>query len=377
MAIKYRQIAEELRDSILSEQKIISYKLPTEKELCNKYRVSRQTIRQALRILTEEKLITACQGSGFFTVPLSEHLNKIKIVLLVSEDNEYIYPAFLSELQAALRQQGLSLTIYTTRNNYNKERAILTELLSQRPAVLLVEGIRDAFPNPNIDLYETLQLSGTNILFINTNYSQLQHISFVRSDDFEGGYLLGKHFITADFQKISCILPDFAANAKERYCGLLASYRDSVLPMPENDIFWYSYNDLSSLRTRRNTEFLTNFIRRNLYQQDAVFCYNDEIAYWLIKELSYADIKVPEQISIASFDNSYLCSISTPPITSLSMPAHGFCDEIADFVEKVIKQLSSYEASSYNKVIPDASSIYSKTLPWELISRSSVLTFSE
>ena len=147
--------------------------------------------------------------------------------------------------------------------------------------------------------------------------------------------------------------------------------------MPENDIFWYSYNDLSSLRTRRNTEFLTNFIRRNLYQQDAVFCYNDEIAYWLIKELSYADIKVPEQISIASFDNSYLCSISTPPITSLSMPAHGFCDAIADFVEKVIKQLSSYEASSYNKVIPDASSIYSKTLPWELISRSSVLTFSE
>lgn len=375
MAIKYRQIAKELRDSILAEQKIISYKLPTEKELCDKYRVSRQTIRQALRILTEENLITARQGSGFFTVPLSEHLNKIKIVLLVPEDNEYTYPAFLSELQSLLR--GLSLTIYTTRNNYNRERAILGELLLQTPAVLLVEGIQDAFPNPNIDLYEKLQFSGTNILFINTKYAQLQHIPFVRSDDFEGGYLLGKHFITADFKKISCILPDFAANAKDRYCGLLASYRNSLLPMPENDIFWYSYNDLNSLRTRRNTEFLTNFIRRNLYQQDAVFCYNDEIAYWLIKELSYADIKVPEQISIASFDNSYLCSISTPPITSLSMPEHGLCDAIAEFVTEVIKQLSSYEVSPYNKAITEASSIYSKTLPWELISRSSVLTSSE
>ena len=64
MAAKYLLIAQDLRNYIQTHQRIRAYKLPTEQELCAKYGVSRQTIRQALMLLEEENRITRIQGSG-------------------------------------------------------------------------------------------------------------------------------------------------------------------------------------------------------------------------------------------------------------------------------------------------------------------------
>jgi len=58
MSAKYKIIAQELRAQMLSSQSLRSYKLPTEHELCSRYQVSRQTVRQALHVLEAEELIT-------------------------------------------------------------------------------------------------------------------------------------------------------------------------------------------------------------------------------------------------------------------------------------------------------------------------------
>ena len=355
MAIKYQLIAEELRKQILSAKCLISYKLPTEKELCEKYRVSRQTIRQALYVLAEEKLITSRQGSGFYTIPLSEHLNENKIVMLISEENEYTYPQFLSQIQANLRNHRLSLTIYVTHNDINIERNILHNLEQESISILIVEGIQSAFENPNIDIYERLQFLGTKIIFISHHYPQLTNVLTVLSDNTTGGYLLGKHFIANGCHNFCAILPDSVQNAKERYAGLQMAYRDHQLPIPSNNIFWYSEEDLFTLRMRHDTSFLTAFIRNMALKYHSVFCYSDEISYWLIKELSYANISVPGQLAVASFDNSYLCTLSRPAITSLALPSDEPAASIANMVINIL-----HDQTMENKM-----------LPWEILSRGS------
>ena len=97
MSAKYLTIAQDLRNFILSHQSITTYKLPTEQEMCEKYGVSRQTIRQALMLLEEENLIIRIQGSGAYILPQADYLRKVKIVLLVAEENEYIYPQMISD----------------------------------------------------------------------------------------------------------------------------------------------------------------------------------------------------------------------------------------------------------------------------------------
>lgn len=61
---RYRQIAEEFRRQIASGRLKAGDALPTEMELCEAKDISRHTAREALRILTEDGLITRRRGAG-------------------------------------------------------------------------------------------------------------------------------------------------------------------------------------------------------------------------------------------------------------------------------------------------------------------------
>lgn len=61
---RYRQIADELRQKIASGRLKAGDALPTEMELCETEGISRHTAREALRILTEDGLISRRRGAG-------------------------------------------------------------------------------------------------------------------------------------------------------------------------------------------------------------------------------------------------------------------------------------------------------------------------
>lgn len=352
---KYQTIAKELRDQILLAKSVIPHKLPTEAALCEKYRVSRQTIRQALLALEKENLITRRQGSGAYTVPQSEHLREKKIVLLISNREEYIYPKFIGSFESELRKQHLSLSVFITGNDVNTERSILSALLEDSVFLLISELPMSLFPNPNMDLYEKLLIGGSKIIFLNPCLSSIPGAHFVYSDDITGGRLAGEHLISMQRFTPFTLLPDYDYNANLRYAGLQSAYKDALLKIPTDNIFRYSKKDLSTLRSRQDTGFLTDFIRRYAQHCDSVLCYNDEIAYWLMKELSYAGISVPGQIAVISFDNSYLCTLSSPSITSLRLPLNEPTATLCSMVQNLLVEKE----------------INNKILPWEIVSRGS------
>jgi DNA-binding GntR family transcriptional regulator len=63
---KYQQVADQLRGAIQSGELRPGEALPTEKQLAERYGVSRPTIRAALGLLRTEGLIDARQGSGAY-----------------------------------------------------------------------------------------------------------------------------------------------------------------------------------------------------------------------------------------------------------------------------------------------------------------------
>lgn len=66
---KYQEIAEDLRKRIRSGEFAPGAKLPTEDDLRDEYRASRNTIRQAVEILAREGLVARRQGQGTFVTP--------------------------------------------------------------------------------------------------------------------------------------------------------------------------------------------------------------------------------------------------------------------------------------------------------------------
>src|SRR6201996_7546310 len=65
----YLQVVRALKDEIVSGVHPVGSQLPTEEELCGRFSVSRYTVREALRRLREDGLVSSRQGAGTTVVP--------------------------------------------------------------------------------------------------------------------------------------------------------------------------------------------------------------------------------------------------------------------------------------------------------------------
>jgi len=68
MMTRYEHVARELRNLIRSGEWTAGERIPTEPELCERFHVSRTTIRQAVQILSGEGLLICRQGLGTFVL---------------------------------------------------------------------------------------------------------------------------------------------------------------------------------------------------------------------------------------------------------------------------------------------------------------------
>jgi GntR family transcriptional regulator, transcriptional repressor for pyruvate dehydrogenase complex len=71
----FEQVADQLRELVLGGRLSAGDRLPTEAELCERFGVSRSTVREALRLLASESLITTTRGASggtFVALPRTE-----------------------------------------------------------------------------------------------------------------------------------------------------------------------------------------------------------------------------------------------------------------------------------------------------------------
>lgn len=352
MSAKYIRLANILRESIFQNTGNGIYKLPSEKELCEQYHMSRQTVRAALRLLTEERLIETRKGSGSFSTGLGSMRNTIAVIVNFAE--EYTTPSFLASIKSVLAAKGYSIDVYSTRSRVSEERKILNHLKDASIRGLIVEGCKNALPNPNLDLYRQLMAKGIAILFAGEIYPGLENCICIKDDNYYGGYLLAKHLIELGHTRIAGIFQIDGLRGLERYLGFASAMRDFSLPLPEELIVWYTAATLEALESKSDTGFLTDLLRRNKGMFSAAICQNDEIAYWLIRELEYAELRVPEDISVVSFDNSYMSDLNSVHITTLSRE----------------KDSGAAIASALLQVI-QGETVFSEELSWELVNKNS------
>lgn len=357
MSAKYIRLANILRETIYQNTGSGIYKLPSENELCEQYHMSRQTVRTALRLLTEEGLIEKRQGSGSFSTGLGAMQNTIAVI--VNQAEEYTAPAFLANIKSVLSAKGYSTKVYSTHSRISEERKILEELKHASVRGIIAEGSKTALPNPNLDLYEHLMAKGISILFAGGIYPALASCICIKEDNYYGGYLLAKHLIRLGHTRIAGVFKIDDLQGLERYSGFAAAIRDYGIPLPEELITWYTAANLEGLQTKSDTGFLSDLLRRNKGLYSAAVCQNDEIAYWLIRELSYADIRVPEDISVVSFDNSYMSDLNSTHITTLSHD----------------RDLGTAAATTLLRMI-QGESVFPEELSWNLIEKNSAVPYS-
>ncbi len=314
-AFKYQYIADELRIQIEAGKYASAVSLPTEFAISEAYHASRQTVRRALALLVEEGLIERRQGSGSRILRRRPAANRrTTVAVITTYINDYIFPGILREMEKVFAAGNCIPLLFSTQNQVDKERRLLTQLLELTIDGVLVEGSKTVLPNPNRDLYQKLRERGLPLVFLHGAYPDLPWALSVLDDNRAGGRMLVEYLYRKGHRNISGMFKSDDIQGLQRYEGYMTALRDLGLRMDDRRVLWYD----TALKEQLMSGELWDRAMRALTGCSAVVCYNDEIANRLICELCRRGIRIPNELAVVSFDDSQLSDLSPVPITSLS-----------------------------------------------------------
>ena len=325
MTPKYRLLAEKITEYI-NNDKSANRKLPTERQLAQMYDVSRQTVREALHILLDQKLIYKKRGSGIY-ISDAYFASRNKIALIVPSREDYIWPIFISELKQSLAYFGYSLEIFDSKDSRKMEREILLSIRDAFVRGIISVPIKSCIPNPNLALYEQLFSKHIPTLFITDVYSQAGDQSYVKFDDFYAVYRLTGEILSDSDDIYGIFLSDLNCSLN-RYSGYVQAMLEAGINPEDEHILWLNCDSIKEYRKSGRIEAMDQFIKglyKSRQMNTSVICHNDEIAAAFYDMFS----KKETLPFIYSFDRSYLSRLEQYSMISLFVPIKELTDVIA------------------------------------------------
>ncbi len=341
----YRQIADQLRHRILSDEFTKSQKLPSNRELAERYKVNHLTVRQALKLLEQDGIIDIAHGRGAFILGQSPKQLETALVLpsLGQEQSGVISQAVRNELG-----KDAKLHMMDYHNRPSEEVACLDRILKENYNSAII------YPTMEGEAVRTIlrmMADGFPLVLIDRSFSNVPG-SYVLSDNQKGGYLATRHLLERGCKHIACVTTDFP-NVHERLAGYqqaLAEFgvrleRDLIVELPHGGDVGENAT-LQLLAEDKNV--------------DGIFYYNDYQALIGMKQIKQAGRKIPSDIRVVGFDDLTLARYSEPTLTSIRQN-HEIIGREA--VKALIEQFKLPPAARF--------SLHKTVVPVELIERDS------
>ena len=255
MQKKYERIVSWVQTEIENGALSRGDKLPSENELMERFRVSRQTVRRAMEELTEKGIVEGRRGSGtYVTVNTRRYAagKEIRIAVMLTYVDTYIFPSIIKGIESVLSSEGCTLQIAMTDNAVEKERMLLKEFIhTQSVDGIIAETVKSALPNPNMELYREIENMGIPVLFVNSYYKELD-IPHISMDDRKAGYLAAKHLAECGHTRIGGIFKADDGQGHLRYAGYTDALMEQEIKIRGDQVIWIDSEELRTMGEERH-----------------------------------------------------------------------------------------------------------------------------
>lgn len=330
---KYLEVVEWVKQQIDTGKLKAGNKIPSENALSNQFGLSRQTVRHAISVLENDEIVYSLRGSGTYISKQADDWNNNRntIVIMMTYVDGYIFPRTIKGLEDKLFGKGYSVQIAFTNNRIDRERIILEDILRKNDvAGIIAECTKSGLPNPDIGLYKQIMERKIPLLFMNSFYDKLDapHISI---NDHKAGYIATKTLLEKGHTKLAGMFKLDDGQGRLRYAGFVDAINEKGIPWYDDSIIWYETWDTKQL-WRMKTKIL-----ERIKGCTGIVTYNDEIAFELLKFLNEEGIRVPEDISIVSIDDSELAVLGDVKISSVPYPMEKLGRKAAEIMLQMIQ----------------------------------------
>jgi len=313
---QYMKIVNWVNEQI-SERKIIpGQKMYSENELSAMFGLSRQTVRHAIEVLEKSGVVTRRRGSGTYVKDRRKRNpreNK-RIALIMTYVDGYIFPRTIRSIENVLFENGYSAQICFTNNRIDRERGILEDILERNEvAGIIAEATKSGIPNPDLDLYHKIMEANIPLLFLNGFYEKLD-VPYVSMNDTMAGKAATNLLIKKGHRNIAGMFKLDDIQGHKRYSGFMEAIHEAGLVCRDHNIIWYDTDDIADL------ELIKEKIIKRIKGCTALVVYNDEVAYALVHLFEKMGIRIPEDLSIVSIDDSELAVMGNVRLSSVPYP---------------------------------------------------------
>lgn len=150
------------------------------------------------------------------------------------------------------------------------------------------------FVEPSKEAAEALKNEGVHIVLLGRKVFDID-VDSVSTDDFLGGYKVGKYLIEKGCKRIGYLGAPFMVEcAQRRLAGLRKSLDENGIAY---DDAWFQFMDREDMTEKAEALFQNGV--------DGVFCFNDIMAANFYKLVQAHNLRVPEDIKIVGYDDVY------------------------------------------------------------------------
>jgi GntR family transcriptional regulator of arabinose operon len=320
--------AGKLRKDIHSGRYKIGQRLANEHDLADNFGVNRGTIRKALKILEEERLIARLHGQGtFVTNPTYAQTagTKVSLIGAMVWEKEYYFGAILNGAFSRSASRGYVLT---TASNTSEN------LETNNIGASIKSGIRGMLLAPrshSLNTYKRLVEANIPVVMLDTILPSIKE-DFVSVNDLQGIAMATEHLIELGHTRIGYIGSDdnydlpCTPNRLEGFLGTCMRHKIETPDMWRIEVS----GDLDTYLPK-----LHNLLGQS-NRPTAIVAYSDIWAVRIIQVARELGLRVPHDLSVTGFDDSEASRNNSVPLTTISPEPDEIGTTIIDLlIEKI------------------------------------------
>lgn len=312
-ALKFEELASQLRSQILSGVWTPGTKLPTENELIQETGLSLTTVRRAYEALVAEELVTRRRGAGSFVAERrpARETRQGRVGILIPETALY-YAKVLQGLESTLAARRVSLTLATSNYEEEREREALQSMLADGVrGIIVAPTFRAGRERENLRRVEALQSLKVPVVLLERSLPELgaaDPSEHVVSDHAGGAFDAMQHLLGLGHERIGLVL----RRAPHTAPGIRAGYRTACEADGLEQVV--IAEEMEAWDAERADRALAEL---RAHDCTAALVFGDREAALIEAAASRRGLDVPGQLAVVSYDDE-LAEIAEVPLTAMS-----------------------------------------------------------
>ncbi len=237
------------------------------------------------------------------------------VSLIVADIADPYFSTIAAGVNRAAEQEGLIVTVAVTGRSPRREVELVRSLRAQRPKVMILAGSRFAGAAENAELEAELAAYtdvGGQVVFVSQREFEYPTVD-IRNHD--GARDLGRALTGLGYRRFAILAgPAELMTGSQRVEGFLTGLAEAGVAVPESLIIRGPF-------TRDGAyERMIELIRRGIDDIDLVFAVSDVMAIGAMTAIHDAELRVPQDLAVAGFDDIFSAVDVMPPLTTVRIP---------------------------------------------------------